>query len=413
MTEKRKTKNADLNLSPKEKSICPVIAKGKTKLSRTQSEYNRLTRKITALKEDIEELPMREKVILAFYEEKARSLFEKESQLKFDYLNYLDSVYETAKLTVKDRDTLIQLILTESEVGDSSFIKKEIRDRISEVRDKYEGISTGLSREEREQEEIRDILDMCQDFGLKLNAKMKKAKSIEELNDALLDFISSEFEKEVLKEEKKKNKKQPEEPKRRLTKGEIAQKIQEEQNMKSLRDIYIELVKELHPDRETDEELRQLKEERMKQLTEAYKSKDLASLLSMQVNWLEETLHDPGSQNDEVLKRYNKVLGSQLERLEEEYYLLCNAPFVAVEGAYADLRRVPLKNMKKELNLMYQMQEDLLVDVKEYIDSVSTLTGLKRFLKKYAKKLKTEEEMEESLLDYFFGGVDDFEKIWK
>lgn len=82
MTEKRKTKNADLNLSPKEKSICPVIAKGKTKLSRVQSEYNRLTKKITALKEDIKELPMREKVIIAFYEEKARSLFEKESQLK-------------------------------------------------------------------------------------------------------------------------------------------------------------------------------------------------------------------------------------------------------------------------------------------------------------------------------------------
>ncbi len=29
-----------------------------------------------------------------------------------------------------------------------------------------------------------------------------------------------------------------------------------------------------------------------------------------------------------------------------------------------------------------------------------------------SKKLKTE-EMEESLMDYFFGDMDDFEKIWK
>lgn len=95
MTEKRKTKNADLNLSPKKKSICPVIAKGKTKLSRAQSEYNRLTKKITALKEDIKELPMREKVIIAFYEEKARSLFEKESQLKSKKLKTEEEMEES------------------------------------------------------------------------------------------------------------------------------------------------------------------------------------------------------------------------------------------------------------------------------------------------------------------------------
>ena len=39
-----------------------------------------------------------------------------------------------------------------------------------------------------------------------------------------------------------------------------------------MREIYLELVKELHR-METDETLRAQKEERMKQLTEAYKQK--------------------------------------------------------------------------------------------------------------------------------------------
>ena len=52
-----------------------------------------------------------------------------------------------------------------------------------------------------------------------------------------------------------------------MTKAELNQKLQEEQTLKSMREIYLELVKELHPDRETDETLRAIqKEERMKQI---------------------------------------------------------------------------------------------------------------------------------------------------
>ena len=49
---------------------------------------------------------------------------------------------------------------------------------------------------------------------------------------------------------------------RKMTKAELNQKLQEEQTLKSMREIYLELVKELHPDRETDETLRAQKEER-------------------------------------------------------------------------------------------------------------------------------------------------------
>lgn len=78
-----------------------------------------------------------------------------------------------------------------------------------------------------------------------------------------------------------------------MSKREIEKEIQAEKTGKSIRGIYLELVKELHPDKEADETQRLLKEERMKQLTKAYQEKDLASLLRMQINWLEESAKEP------------------------------------------------------------------------------------------------------------------------
>ena len=174
--------------------------------------------------------------------------------------------------------------------------------------------------------------------------------------------------------------------------------MQEEQTLKSMREIYLELVKELHPDRETDETLRAQKEERMKQLTEAYKQKDLASLLMMQINWLqEESAKTPQSQTDEVLKRDNKILRAQLNRLEEEFYLICQAPLSGVENAYTQLRTVPLKEIDIHLDILLSQQKNLLKTVEEYMQSVSTLTGMRAFLKKYRKK-----QREEELYDDFY-----------
>lgn len=386
-------------LLPKDAITCPVIAKGKVKLSKAQSDFNRLNKKIATLKQNIKELSEREKIIIAFYEQHARPLFEKESDLKYDYLLYLDEMYENAKLTFKDKSTLAELVLNECGGVDNVRIPEEKRLKMQEIQVRYSEIVTGLTREEQEKNAVAEALELFSIFGIKPNAKMKKAKNEEELMTATEEYMRTQLEKEMQKEEKRQTRKkqmkkeEPEpEPRRKLTKREIEQQMQEEQTLKSIREIYIELVKELHPDRETDDEIRIVKEERMKRLTEAYQAKDLASLLSMQIDWLEESAQNPDMQTDEVLKRYNKVLNSQLDRLGEEYFLLCAAPFPAVEGAYTQLRDVSLSKLNEQLNVLFRTHKNELVNIEEYVTSVSNLTGLKKFLKKYAKQLKEEED---------------------
>jgi hypothetical protein len=392
-------------LFPLESPACPVIKKERLKLSKAQSEFNRLNKKIAILRSDIHELPEREKRISAFYNEYARPLFDKESELKYHYLQYLDKMYETSKFTDKDRKTLEELIVNECEGVENFRIPEEKQAEMLAIRYKYTEIITGLNREEQKKVAMEDTLSMLSILGIKPNAKMKKAKDETELFNAVQDYLRSKFEKEVQEEEKKQThkgqQKQIEEPHRKLTKKEMQQKFQEEQTLKSIREIYIELVKELHPDKETDETIRAIKEDRMKCLTDAYQKKDLSSLLSMQIDWLEETAQHPETKSDEVLKRYNKVLKSQLERLEEEFFLLCEAPFPAVEEPYSQYRRMPLNKLNMELEYVYSNHKGDIVAIEEYITSVSTLANLKKFLKKYAKNLK-QNLQEEEMLNQFF-----------
>ena len=312
--------------------------------------------------------------------------------MKYDYLIYLDGIYEEGKLSKTDRKTLIDLIAAESE-GVTDYMNEEQRSVIVPLVHKYEELLSGMTHEELEMEAVQDTLFAIQMMGFKLNKKMKNAKTEEELLNAFNDLMKNEMEKMEAAEEKEQQRRAAREEQkssqsreRKMTKAELNQKLQEEQTLKSMREIYLELVKELHPDRETDETLRAQKEERMKQLTEAYKQKDLASLLMMQINWLqEESAKTPQSQTDEVLKRYNKILRAQLNRLEEEFYLICQAPLSGVENAYTQLRTVPLKEIDIHLDILLSQQKNLLKTVEEYMQSVSTLTGMRAFLKKYRR----------------------------
>lgn len=389
-------------------SLTPVIKKGRTKLTTAQAEFNRLNKKISILKTEISLIPEKEQKIRAFYQEYAKPLFEKETAMKYDYLIYLDGIYKEGKLSKTDKKTLVDLFIAESE-GITDYLNEEQRSIIDPIIYKYEELAYGMTHEELEKEAVQEALLTINMMGFKPNKAMKKANTKEELFTAFADYMQAEMEKMATAEEKKQQKraarlenKSSKAKEKKMTKAELNQKVQEEQTLKSMREIYLELVKELHPDRETDETLRALKEERMKQLTEAYKQKDLASLLMMQINWLqEESAKTPQAQTDDVLKRFNKLLRAQLDRLNEEFHLICMAPLAGVENTYTYLRNIPLKELDFRLNDLLQQQKNLLESVEEYMQSVSTLTGMRAFLKKYRKQ-KKEEEQDELFNNFFW-----------
>lgn len=356
-----------------EKMMIPVIPKGRKKLSGAQTTFNRLNKKIAKLKMIIDELPQREHVIKKYFDENSFRLFEQEAQLTDELLCNLDRVYKTARLTKKEKSYLPELILDECEHLDDLPFDEKRREALEAIRQDYIQISTGLSQEEIHKQGLESMLSFCEMFGLTPTEDMKNAKNPEEFFQAVYEA------KRLVGEQEKQNSSK----KKKLSKREIEKEIQAEKTWKSIRGIYLELVKELHPDKEADETQRLLKEERMKQLTKAYQEKDLASLLRMQINWLEESAKEPIDQTDDVLKQYNKVLQAQVDRLEQEYDLLCNAPFPGILGAYAGFRKYSLKGLPVVLEQMNNLHRKEIAKLETYVALSRNVKGVKLCLKDF------------------------------
>jgi len=94
--------------------------------------------------------------------------------------------------------------------------------------------------------------------------------------------------------------------------------LQEQKQSKSVRSVYLELVKAFHPDRELDEQEKDRKTEIMGRVTEAYRSNDLLLLLNLQMEY---NHIDQGKLDllaDEQLLYYNRVLKQQVTELEKQ-----------------------------------------------------------------------------------------------
>ena len=356
-----------------EKMMIPIIPKGRKKLSGAQTTFNRLNKKIAKLKMIIDELPQREHVIKKYFDENSFRLFEQEAQLTEELLCNLDRVYKTARLTKKEKSYLPELILDECEHLDDLPFDEKRREALEAIRQDYIQISTGLSQEEIHKQGLESMLSFCEMLGLTPTEDMKNAKNPEEFFQAVYEAKKLVDEQENQNPSKKK----------KLSKREIEKEIQAEKTWKSIRGIYLELVKELHPDKEADETQRLLKEERMKQLTKAYQEKDLASLLRMQINWLEESAKEPIDQTDDVLKQYNKVLQAQVDRLEQEYDLLCNAPFPGILGAYVGFRKYSLKELPGVLEQMNNLHRKEIANLETYVALSRNVKGVKLCLKDF------------------------------
>jgi hypothetical protein len=167
---------------------------------------------------------------------------------------------------------------------------------------------------------------------------------------------------------------------------EKVKKEETDASLKTLREVYTDLVKKLHPDREKDEKLRIEKTEQMKQITEAYEKKDLATLLIMQIKWLQHTDKDPKQQSDEVLARYNRLLKMNIKKLEDEYLELIHRPlpfesdFNAGIDAFRMLHNAE-RTVRNHLASYETRMKRKLASEEGNFAIIHTVNGLKRYIK--------------------------------
>lgn len=302
---------------PDKMALIPSLNKDKKDISPAQKTFNRLTKQISRLKDQIGRIPERQECIRAFYEQEIHPVLMQVKEQELENMQLMSGWYERGNLTKKRIEILGGLMLDcayyiQDRFGDDPAVTRTVEAFL----ERYQEAVTGISGEELKRQEIELMASMSKDvFDLDLDDLVDEAADLNDFMNKAGEKIhnrqrSAEFEGYAGSGTRKGT---------NASKVSSRQKLQEQLEQKSLRDIYIEMVRELHPDRAGSGPDQQLKEERMKELTQAYRDKDLFALLIMQMNWISESAQDFSGQPDTVLKQYNKIMQKQVQKLQEEY----------------------------------------------------------------------------------------------
>jgi len=183
-----------------------------------------------------------------------------------------------------------------------------------------------------------------------------------DLDDLKVDMTEEEVIKKTAEMREKFNREEEErahkDKHRKKSKKELAQEAKEKQlkeaRTKNISSIYKQLAKIFHPDLEQNPDLKQEKEELMKQLTSAYNKNDLHTLLSLELAFIHKEEKNRDSLTDEKLKIYNEVLREQVYKLTHEIEAVYEHPkYYALHKLVEEpfyVRSLSIKNVQSEIS---------------------------------------------------------------
>ncbi len=285
-------------------------AAGSHALTKEQKRFNQLVKKIKATRAKIEQfntadqelrslgqkliLPAEEefmralrKLVLAMHASPHQSKLTKRHKLKFREVMLLEITMLLKTLFHADDAELQKLFGIYSESGIS-----------------YEEMQEATEKLEREA-----AAEMFGMFGMDIDAEdLNDPAKLKEVIDAQFDGL---HEKENMRQgSRKKTKAQLDVESKRQAAADAVKK--------TTRQIYLDLVKHCHPDREHDEFKRAEKTVWMQNITAAYEADDHLRLLEMQMTLLAERENAFADFNDSELRYFNESLQRQLAELENE-----------------------------------------------------------------------------------------------
>ena len=148
----------------------------------------------------------------------------------------------------------------------------------------------------------------------------------------------------------------------------------------SIKEVYRQLVKTLHPDREADHDERLRKTALMQKINAAYDKHDLITLLQMQLEIEQIDQNCINSISIEKIKHYNSVLKNQLQEIKQEVYFVRESfhmEFNVPVFAALSPDRIILQ-IKKDINEITVEIKHLINDLKLWEDN----NNLKEYLKR-------------------------------
>ena len=266
------------------------IGHSKIALNKRQKEFNFLSEKIEQLDLLIPELQTAYDQILERIPKDLNPLVQEYQTYRVEMVHIMDRTY-SADLFRKIYQTKLAYLITETSFD---LIVNHGFDDLKSIYDRYSDV---------------DLETALLEYNER-NAKLQEpAALIEENAESLIDFHElDEEQQQRLKEEQRFQK----------LKEQGKLNVEKQKTTRSVRTVYMDLVKAFHPDRESDEAEKLRKTGIMQQVTQAYQDNNLMDLLKLQIDF--ERIDQAHLENlgKAQLTYYNKVLQQQVEDLEIE-----------------------------------------------------------------------------------------------
>lgn len=325
------------------------------KLSKTQLRFNELTAKIDQMRRDL--VIEREKLdfLASKHNHLVLPILENIARAKVEVAILLDQIALSEKFSKRQSQDIGRCI---SHLMIDAMEMLEPTGAWEELYARWAGMSYEAGKEQdlkAEQSMMEDVFAML--FGIDVDlealkndpeARQKFEEQVQERERSGEDGAEWQHGRHGRKNSNGK-----------ANKNEAQRKAAEELKSKSVRSIYISLAKLLHPDLETDPGLKLAKEEEMKKVSAAYEANDLATLLRMEMEWLQKEADHLGRIPEEKLKLYVEVLKDQVKELEsEKSSLRYDENFANILAFSAFKKENGLKKIKEQGNyLQFSLQE--------------------------------------------------------
>lgn len=336
-------------------------SKDKALLTKSQKEFNRLTKKIAQMQANAKGFEEAVGKIQQRIAQDLAPLMQQYEARRADLVRLLDRAHESGKYKSQEKKKLEHIILSIAQ----ELIAEEEMDDLKLIYDKY--ADEPYDEMDAEADEAASAMArqmISQMFGIDIPEDVDV--STPEKMQAYLDQYMKQQEAEQGQRQQAAQERRAEKPKtakqieREEKKAEKDQKKAEEDAKvtKSVREVYLDLVKAFHPDREPDETERLRKTEIMQRVTAAYERNDLLALLQLQLEFERIDQDHLETMAEEKLQHFNKLLRKQAAELDELLWSIKNAlsqmtnrqPYLITSPMLLDYwLDADIKKMKKEM----------------------------------------------------------------
>jgi hypothetical protein len=275
-----------------------VLTKLQKQFNSSIQKINNLKNLTSVVKQEVEQIQM--KIISDIV-----PLEKKLIDIQIKEIINLDAIYQENVFKKRDNDVLSEMILERANAYIRRFPSEALEDIFTRHNDgvRYEELSNQVDN--NASDSIKDAFSTMFGFEIDEDVDLSDPEKLQDYLDK--QMASDNAENDARKANKTKSTKQIEREEKQR---------QEEKNLnKTSRQIYMELVKAFHPDREKDELEKEKKTLLMHRITEAYEKDDLFDLLRLRLDLMGT---DFEHSNNDNLKYYVKLLKQQIVELENE-----------------------------------------------------------------------------------------------